>query len=181
MNIILCGLPMSGKSFLGVRLAEQLRYQFVDTDRLIEQEYADTAGSPLTCREISLKHGEKSFRAWEKEVIKSLADQELSVIAVGGGTLGDPSNVQVLKSIGTLIYLKTDIGILLNRLRQKPSLPSYIDPLNPEESYKELAKHRLPIYEACADFIVEFLPGNENQIMQSICTFMEKGEKYGKQ
>lgn len=162
MNIILCGLPMSGKTTIGKLLAEKLEWNFVDTDRLIENAYG-----AKTCRQIFLDEGEKVFREIEKQQIDSLKESQKSVIAVGGGSLNDPDNVRMLQSIGQFVYLRTPVHVLWERIRSR-GIPAYLDPSDPEKALYVIAEKRVPIYEAAANSIIETDGLNEQQIVNAL-------------
>lgn len=155
MNIILCGLKMSGKTTIGKMLASKLKRPFIDTDYLIEDTYVKTTGTTASCREIFLQNGETFFRRFEKQQITSLNCLQKSIISLGGGSLCDPDNVEFLKSLGYMIYLKTPLSIIWNRILQHKELPSYLDPHDPEKSFYAIAQKRLPIYEEAAHDSIE--------------------------
>ena len=92
MNLILCGLPMSGKTTVGKLLAQHLKWDFIDTDRCLEKAYEQQSGEFLSCREIYKKLGEGPFRVLEQERLAALAVNGSSVIALGGGCLKEPQN-----------------------------------------------------------------------------------------
>src|SRR5262245_26508820 len=71
-NIILCGLPASGKSTIGKMVAEAMEREFIDTDQLIEAAYTAKTGKQATCRQICHNHGEKYFRQLEDQQIAAL-------------------------------------------------------------------------------------------------------------
>lgn len=154
MNKILCGLPMSGKTTIGKLLASRLGCNFIDTDRLIENAYAEKTGKRYSCRQIFLEDGEGKFRELERQQIASLNGIRGHVIAVGGGTLMNPENRVVLQSIGNLIYLKTAEDVLWERM-QRRGIPAYLDPLNPEKSFRALAEKRTPIFEQAAHLTID--------------------------
>lgn len=154
MNIILYGLPMSGKTTTGRMIAEKLKRSFIDTDRLVEQAYEMQAGKKCNCRQIYKNEGELTFRSLEKQQISSLTSQGKSVVAVGGGSLCDQENVKRLQSIGRLIYLKASKEILWQRI-QHQGTPAYLEEDNPKTSFEELVKKRIPLYEKMADVIIE--------------------------
>ena len=79
-TIALVGMPGSGKSSIGRRLAPRLGLTFVDADAQIEE-----AAGGMTVAEIFAAHGEAEFRALEARVIARLLDEGPSVIATGGG------------------------------------------------------------------------------------------------
>ena len=97
--IILCGLPMSGKTTIGKLLAEKLNWDFLDTDQMIEKAYYQETKQNLTCREIFKKKGEGFFRSLEKEQITTLANYKNVIVALGGGSLIDEENRKFVKSL----------------------------------------------------------------------------------
>lgn len=155
-NMIFCGMPMSGKTTIGERVAKQMGWAFADTDWLIEKAYVEKKGGqrPLTCRQIFQQEGEEFFRALEKEQIYSLQGWQNTVFAVGGGSLCDPENCLFLKAMGCLIYLKTSLSTLWERMEIK-GVPAFLDPQDPRKSFEDLALRRFPLYEASADVIIE--------------------------
>lgn len=154
MNIILCGLPACGKTTLGTKLAAHLELFFIDTDRLIEEYYFNLYGQKLTCREITLQDGIQKFCLLEKNQVNLLPLVSKSVISLGGRTLCDFENKQKIKECGCLIYLKTPSEVVWERLQSRV-FPSYLNTSNPQESFDQLVKERLPVYEEAADLVIE--------------------------
>lgn len=168
MNIILCGPPLAGKTTLGQKAAQQLRWQFLDTDRILEKCYAEDR-FPMTYREIYQKEGEEVFRRYESRAIMSLHDCKKCVIALGGGSLNKVENVQMLKTLGSILYLKTSLETLQERLLAG-LLPSYLEKeKDPVKAYQELIRERCSIYEKCADRIIVTDSLSQDQIVASIC------------
>lgn len=157
---------MSGKTTVGAHLAKRLNWNFIDTDRLIEKDYALKFQKKYTCRQIFSIDGEEKFRQLEKQTIATLKETTKTVIALGGGTLNDSENRKVLQSMGHLIYLKAPLFILWNRIKS-PQLPAYLDREDPEKAFYEMAKKRLPIYEEIAEFIIE-VDSELNMVMSKI-------------
>lgn len=166
MNIILCGMPMSGKSFFGKKIAAHLKCLFIDTDVEIEK----IAEKP--CREIVFEEGEKTFRKYETEVLKRLQTSLNSVIAIGGGALCQTENVSLLQGLGIIIYLQTDSYQLLKRLMEKKEVPSYIDPKKPLDSFLELIQKRTPIFESLSDKIVNTTGLSEDEIVWQVISLV---------
>jgi shikimate kinase len=167
MNIILCGLPMSGKSTIGKLIAEKLERKFIDTDRLIENTYNLVKNKKYTCRQIYFLEGEKVFRRLENHQIASLKNARSSVIAIGGGSLLNEDNIRTLKEVGSLIYLKVSTDILWARLRTK-ALPTYLDHKNPQNEFYELAENRSPLIESAAKFVIDTDGLTEEQTVDKI-------------
>lgn len=113
-NLIICGFKGAGKTTFGKKLADCLLLPFLDTD----EEIARRVGkSP---RELFKIDDGITFRQLEKEVIRSLQNLKDHVIALGGGTLCDPTNRQTLLKMGLLLYLKVDKETLYKRVDSFP-------------------------------------------------------------
>ena len=139
-NIVLIGMPGSGKTTVGRLLADRLGRPLVDTD----EEIVKHAGTPIT--EIFAKRGEPAFRDLESEVIRDVSCVGGSVIATGGGAILREKNLAALRSNGVLIYLDRPLGDLL---------PTSDRPLaNRVDKIKALYTVRRPLYERAADLTV---------------------------
>jgi shikimate kinase len=176
MNLILCGMPCSGKSHYGKMLAKNLGRNFIDTDELIISTYLSRYKIQATCREIALKEGDPFFRLMEEESIKGLHRIKNAIIATGGGTLGNFENINSLKSLGYLIYLKTPRSVLLERIKLKNSLPSMFDKDRLEESFDNLLLKRLPIYETHCHYMID--TANE-KVLEKLQNYACKGQYHG--
>ena len=89
--VVLWGVKHCGKSTLGAALAERWGIPLVDTDRLLEEEFARRNGRSATTREIFRELGEEAFRRFEADTVASLSGGSVCrVIALGGGAaVGD--------------------------------------------------------------------------------------------
>lgn len=108
-NIILIGMPGSGKSTLGVLLAKAMNYRFVDTDLLIQEREGK-----LLC-EIIAEQGRDAFIEIEGEVNASVV-AERTVIAPGGSAIYSEKGMKHFKEIGTIVYLHVPVTELEKRL-----------------------------------------------------------------
>lgn len=174
-NLILCGLPMCGKTTIGKKLAAQLKWSFVDTDHLIEQQYKNQTGEACSCRQIFQANGEPFFRLLEKQQIASLNGIHHHVVAIGGGACQDLHNVQQLQVIGLLAYLKTSADCLWKRLKAK-GIPAYLDAACPEEAFYQLVDRRIPAYTVAATWTIETDGLDEDQVVEAILQRMINGE-----
>jgi shikimate kinase len=179
MNLILCGLPMSGKTTIGKTLSQLSNKDFIDTDDLIENSYFQKYGVQLNCRQIYKKEGESYFRALETDQIASLVHVKNSIIAIGGGAVCEAKNVGHLKSLGLLIYLKMPLKQLWQRV-SGCGIPAYIDLTdpeksfyNPEKSFYNLMQERIPIIEAQAHLSFDCNQLNPHVIAESIMKKVE--------
>lgn len=98
-NIVLIGMPCSGKTTVGKALAEKLNMPFIDTD----EEIIRQTGKSIP--DIFAEDGEKAFRKTETEVIRKTAAGNGQVIATGGGIVKDMRNIQALQQNGILVFL----------------------------------------------------------------------------
>jgi shikimate kinase len=135
-NIVLTGMPASGKSSVGVELQKLIpEYTFIDTDSMIQKTYG------MTISEIFEKHGEDYFRKLENETIKIVCNGEKRIISIGGGCFENPDNRARLLQFGIVFYLKTDVDTLYYRLSEDNTRPLLNNP-NPKETLLKLLKNR---------------------------------------
>jgi shikimate kinase len=171
VHIILIGYRGTGKSAVGKRLAERLKLPFCDTDERIES----SAGR--TIRELVAENGWEYFREREREIIREAAAMERSVIATGGGAVLDERNARILKKHGLLIWLMADVGTIVRRIhRDKKSSeqrPAFSDNDIVQETTDVLTK-RIPVYKRLADFSIDTAGKNVNEIVDSICQFLDE-------
>jgi len=143
-NIFLIGMPSSGKSTLGKRLARQLGYRFIDTDKLIVKEEGKSIN------EIFRLHGESYFRAVESRVLRAIRPESSLVVATGGGMPCFNENMAYIKTAGTSIFLDVPVEELVNRMQQHGQndrpLFNHQDPAL-LESLRQRYQDRRPFYE----------------------------------
>jgi shikimate kinase len=109
--IFLIGFMGSGKSTLGKNLAETLNYDFIDSDLWIEKEQGMSIDSVFSSK------GEAFFRELELKFIENLNPFNPTIIATGGGLPCFNGNIEKLKEIGTVIYLKAAPEIIFERIK----------------------------------------------------------------
>ena len=135
-NIVLIGMPGTGKSLIGKLLAELTGKTLQDTDAKIEEE------AKMTIPEIFEKEGETGFRDRESAICKKLGKERNLIIATGGGAILRPENVDALRQNGTLVHITRSIDKLPTRGR----------PLSQNiETLKKMEAQRMPLYKAAAD------------------------------
>jgi shikimate kinase len=143
-NLILIGMPGSGKSTVGVLLAKALRMHFVDTDVCIQ------AGEGRSLREIIDQRGLDGFCQIERDYLLCL-DSRNSVIATGGSAIYSEAAMRHLKATGPVIFLDAPLEELQRRLGDWHDrgviLPQGHD-------LATLFHDRRPLYERFADFII---------------------------
>lgn len=135
-NIVLIGMPGTGKSIIGKLLAELTGKTLQDTDAKIEEE------AKMTIPEIFGKEGEAGFRDREAAICKKLGKERNLIIATGGGAILRPENVDALRQNGTLVHITRSIDKLPTRGR----------PLSKNiETLKKMEAQRMPLYKSAAD------------------------------
>jgi shikimate kinase len=144
--IVLVGMPGSGKSAVGRRLAARLDLPFVDADEEIEQ----AAGKPIT--DIFKDHGEPYFRDGERKVIARLLRSGPLVLATGGGAFMVAETQENIRRGGISIWLKAELSLLLRRVLKRNNRP--LLEKDPEGVMRQLMETRYPVY-ANADITVE--------------------------
>ena len=148
-SIVLVGMPGSGKSSIGRRLAQQLGLEFVDADQEIE------AAADMSIADIFAKHGEPYFRAGEARVIARLLDKSPQVVATGGGAFVNLDTRALVRARALSVWLKADVDLLLRRVKRKNDRP-LLRVADPETALKRLLAEREAIY-AEADITVTSL------------------------
>lgn len=139
-NIVLIGMPTSGKTTVGKILADNLHREFIDTDSEIEKK------TGMSVAEIFEKKGEKEFRRIETEVIKEISKGQGMVIATGGGAVLADENVGSLKMNGIVYFLDRPIeNLMVTNSRPLSGTP---------EALRKLYCERYGIYKRAADVIV---------------------------
>jgi len=144
-NIVLIGMPGVGKSTLGVVLAKELGFEFVDADLLIQKR------EKRLLKEIIADEGVDGFLKIENDVNASITSTK-TVIATGGSVIYGAEAMEHLKKIGTVVYLKLDYETLDSRLG---SLKGRGVVLKDGQNLKSLYDERIPLYEKYADVTVD--------------------------
>ena len=143
-NIVLIGMPGSGKSTIGVVLAKRLGYDFVDSDLVIQGAYHKTL------EQLIEENGDAGFIQIENDINKSL-EYTKTVIATGGSVVYGSEAMEHLKSIGTIVYLKVseaDLNERLGSLKERGVVS------NGKTTVKEIFDDRRALYEKYAEITV---------------------------
>ena len=138
-NIVLVGMPSSGKSTLAAALGEKLGRPVYEADALIEQE----AGMDIPA--IFAQGGEESFRKLETEILSRLGKLSGAVISTGGGCVTREENYDLLHQNGTILWLK----------RGTEKLDKTGRPLSLKNDLNEMYQKREPMYRRFADAAVD--------------------------
>ncbi len=166
MRLIIIGPMASGKSVVGRKLSKRMGLDFFDTDDCIEKK----AGAEISW--IFDVEGEQKFRDREFEVLTSLIKKENCVISTGGGIVLRQENREIIKK-GTGIYLETSIQSQLERTINDKHRPLLQRAQNKEETLREIAKLRNPLYLKCSDIVIKET-NNPNETVNLILQEIEQ-------
>ena len=161
-NIALIGFMGAGKSAAGRALASAAGMDFLDLDRMVEEQ----AGR--TIAEIFSLDGESAFRRMEAEIIKDAAARTNTVIACGGGVVLDQANIQALRRNAMIIYLTAEPSILLGRALNSREKRPLLQVFDPAAAMNDLLRHREPLYRAAADLTVNTSALDIEGVVQNI-------------
>ena len=155
-NIVLIGMPGCGKSTVGVVLAKNLGYRFLDVDLVIQE----TEGRLLS--EILDEEGFEGFIATEERACCSI-ETERTVIATGGSAVYGEKGMEHLGEIGTVVYIRLGYDEIEHRLGD---LHKRGVAMKPGMMLKDLYEERTPLYERYAKLIVD----GEGKLLREIVT-----------
>lgn len=157
-NIILIGMPGSGKSTVGKLAADMLGREFIDADECIVR----AAGKSIA--EIFAQGGESEFRALETQVLSELGKLSGKVIATGGGCVTRDENYRLLAQNGVIFWIRRDIENLDREGR----------PLSQSGSLEQMYSLRRPMYERFADCALDN-NGNAQDTARELIDIYRKG------
>lgn len=165
-NLILIGFMGAGKTSVGAYYAKKHGIPMVDTDQLIE------ITSGMSVAQIFASKGEEAFRRRETQMIKSLLDMEESerrktLISVGGGLPLRPENRELLKELGTVIYLRVKPETVMKRLEGDTARP-LLQGDNVKQRVEELMALREPLYIEASHAVLEADDKDFEQLVSEI-------------
>ena len=143
-NIILIGMPGSGKSTMGVLLAKAAGRQFLDVDLLIQEREG------CLLQDILDSQGIPAFLEIEERVVRSIRC-ERHVIAPGGSAVCRPAAAEHLKSLGTVVYLQVSPEELTRRIQNMSTRGIASEP---GQTLEDIMACRVPLYERYADIVL---------------------------
>ncbi len=160
-NVFLVGPMGAGKSTIGRQLAALLKKDFLDVDHEIERRTG--AAIPL----IFEIEGEPGFRRREALAIDELTRKTNVVLATGGGAVLDADNRKALRERGSVVYLRAEIEILVERTRRDRNRPLLQTP-DPRAKLEEIMRVREPLYLATAHVIIETDRRNPQMVARDV-------------
>ena len=146
VNLALIGFMGTGKTSVGKLVAEQLHFDFLDTDEMIHQR------TGRTIADIFAKDGEPAFRAMEHQVVEEISLRKKTVISTGGGLPTNPRNLELLKTRALVVCLWSSPEKIWERVGHQSHRPLLHDP-NPQQKIKDLLGAREVFYKQ-ADVLI---------------------------
>ncbi|HLF20420.1 MAG TPA: shikimate kinase, partial [Bacteroidota bacterium] len=120
--VFLTGFMGSGKSTIGPILANTLGFHYVDVDKVIEKK------SEKKIVEIFAAVGEKAFRSVERQALQEVSSLEAAVVSLGGGTIANEENFDLIHRSGVIVYLQVSAEEILHRVQRRTDRPLLKDP-----------------------------------------------------
>ena len=160
VNLALIGFMGTGKTSTGRLVAEQLQFEFLDTDELIQTQ----TGRTIT--DIFAKDGEPAFRALERQVVAELAKRSRTVISTGGGLPTNLENLESLKTHALVVCLWASAAKIWERVRNQSHRPLLHD-TDPQKKICDLLAVRAPFYRQ-ADVLINTDQRSAREVAQQI-------------
>ena len=164
-NIVLIGMPGSGKSTVGIILAKLTSRDFVDTDVLIQTSQG------RTLQDIVDAEGYMAFREIEERILTKL-DCANHVIATGGSVVYSHVAMTHLKSNGVVVFLKVELPILESRIHDFATRGLA---KRPEQSIEDLFEERFVLYTKYADVTIECKDFTQEEVCENIISSIPPG------
>jgi len=165
---VLIGLMGSGKSSVGRRLSEKLNMPLIDLDDYIVEQ----AG--MSIPEIFERLGEEAFRDMESKALAETIEKR-AILASGGGIVLRKANQRLLKSHPPVIWLKAAPEYLAKRIAGDTNRP-LIANQDTLKKLSSLAAERYPLYEKCADLIIDRDQIKKKDVVAQIIDYLNKGK-----
>lgn len=161
-HVILIGFMGCGKSTVGIRLSYRLRRVVEDTDKLIEKR----AGKSIS--DIFKEEGEAAFRQMETKCLQELMTlKDERIISTGGGLPMKIENHELLKRLGTVVYLRISPKGVWERLKNDTTRP-LLQCDDPMAKIDELLTKRTPVYEQAADVVLDVDGKNMEEVLTEL-------------
>ena len=146
---------------MGKILERQTGLNRFDTDEMISSKFS------MPIPEIFSKYGEEKFREAEMEALQSLRGNQSAIIVTGGGIVSKAENIDLLRELGTVVWLDGDYETLRARIDRLGDRPLLQTP-DPPASLSELLEARNPLYRNAADIRVDISQKAPEEIAELI-------------
>lgn len=144
-HIFLIGMPGSGKSSLGRKVAANLRLPYLDTDRRIAAELGCTSTA-----DVYERFGEEAFCNAETNMLIQLTREAPGLVSTGGSTVMDPRNREIMRNHGVIVLIDRPLEQILADIKLDDRRPNLID--KGLDEVERLYRERIDVYRAAADY-----------------------------
>jgi shikimate kinase len=166
-SIVLIGMMGAGKSSVGRSLQRRTGLARIDTDEMLTEKFG------ISIAQIFEKHGEEKFRDAETDMLRKLMPDFPVIIVTGGGIVLRPANVDLLKRLGTVVWLTADEATLFERASRRNDRP-LLQKENPRAVFSELFRQRDPLYAAAADLRIDTSSKDHDEVADAILVKLEE-------
>jgi len=156
----------TGKSLVGKALEQKTGLPRLDTDEITSSKLK------MPIKEIFSTHGEEHFRNLETETLRSISPEKPAIIVTGGGIVLRAENVDLLRQLGTVVWLDADERTLRMRIRSLSDRP-LLQTANPGATLSELLAAREPLYRRAADLRVDVSQKHSEEVAELILQNMK--------
>ena len=165
-HIFLVGMPGSGKSALGRRVALKLQTPYLDTDAYL------TEMTGMNTAQIYETYGEQAFRDGETRLLRELINATPGIISTGGGTALREENRSLMRTHGYVVLIDRPIDDILMDIRaeKRPLLAQ-----NGREEIERIYEERMPVYRSVADVVLD----NGNGFHNGLATLEQIARRLG--
>jgi len=157
----------AGKSSVGRCLQRRTGLACLDIDERVAAKFG------MLIPQIFEEHGEEKFRNAETEVLRKLSPDRPAIIVTGGGIVLRKENVDLLKQLGTVVWLGADEATLFERASRRNDRP-LLQRENPRAVFSKLFRERESLYAAAADLRVDTSTKTHDQVAETILNKVEK-------
>jgi len=161
-NIVLIGMPASGKSTLGVQLAKWLSMGFVDTDLLVQ------ARAGMAMQAFQDTNGMEAYRSLECETVETLVCENC-VVATGGSAVYCPDAMAHLRNMAKVVFLDLPVDEVKRRIGDISERGVVI---RPGMTLEDLHAERRPLYLGYADVAIDCSGKTSEQLLKKICVLV---------
>jgi shikimate kinase len=165
-SIVLIGMMGAGKSSVGRCLQRQTGLNGFDTDEMTASKLG------LSIPEIFSKFGEERFREIETQALRELDPAKAVIVVTGGGIVLRDENVDLLKRLGTVVWLEAREETLFERASRRGNRP-LLKTENPRKALSEILRARSPLYARVADIRVDTSALNHDEVAAAILSKIE--------
>lgn len=173
MNLFLFGFKKCGKTYYGMKVAQKLHMDFLESNHLVEELYAAKHHDFLSYQAIVKKHGFPFFHQLEDHAVSKLLQKKNCIVSLGGGIVLNPENVSRLSQVGTLIYIETPKKILKERILSS-DIPAYLDPQHPSNSFESFYEERVHLYQEIPSHKIAIECKTEEEIIAELSQMITK-------